>query len=234
MNYNSVKKREDSYLLNELILQACFEHLQWGIMPCLGPGGIWRVWSPAPAFQKFTAWLENQDRCTDHCGRIQLMSSQDSWEHIIQVVTPDSFLEQMGFKLSLEVWRTLKTTGIVNLKYLKGRGGSWVWVCRCLSLPHCPLYFCEKIWCFWDMLSCTPFFLSSLSVYVPYCPPYHICHLGESVFGWQTACLSGANGSVLFQFDLVSRFIVIETLQSSHWKSEHTTSFINRFTISCH
>lgn len=54
------------------------------------PGSLW------------SGWRIKTD--ADHCGRIQLMSSQDSGNTSYpRLLTPDSFLEQMGFNLSLEV-----------------------------------------------------------------------------------------------------------------------------------
>lgn len=48
-------------------------------------------------------WLESQYRHISHCGGIQLMSSQDEGKYILQVVTLGNFLEEMEFKLGLEV-----------------------------------------------------------------------------------------------------------------------------------
>lgn len=110
-------------------------------MPCAGPVGNLKVVKPSSCPPEFHSLAGEARQHKNHCGRIQLMCSRDEGKHIMQEVTLDKFLEEMGFKLGLEVCRTLKVTAIINLKCLNGKGGSWVWVCGFLSLPHGPLYF---------------------------------------------------------------------------------------------
>lgn len=156
---------------------------------------------------------------------MQFMSSQDEGRYILWIVTMGSFLEEMEFKLGLEVWRKLKITAIITSHCLNRKGDSWIWVCGFLFFASWySIFLCEKIWPIWDNLfsihfTFPPFHVCSL----PLCPcsPGGICFcLASSVF------LSGANDLVWLQFDLVSRPVVIENFQSSPW-SDHTT-FVHR------
>lgn len=131
------------------------------------------------------------------------------------VVKLDDYLEEVGFRLGLEVWRQLEITVIINLKCLNGK--------VVLSLGLWALFLCFMVLylSLWENLAFLGYLVlysllpALLSTFVSYCFFSPLCHLEKSVFVWQTWHLSGANDPFWFQFDLVSRPIVIESLQSS-------------------